>query len=176
MSMVVTSGGQSGVDAAALRAARTCGLDTGGYAPRGWLTEDGPAPWLGTDYGLTEHASSSYSARTHANVERADLVALLYAECWRNSPGTMLTRNLCRERGVECVEIEFYRVTNYGAQTSGWYCRDLRPLALADAIRRVRPGVLLVAGNRESKAPGLGAKAEALLVEVFRLLKEAHGA
>ena len=51
MNLTVISGGQTGVDQAALRAARSCGIPTGGWAPRGWLTEDGPAPWL-ADYGL----------------------------------------------------------------------------------------------------------------------------
>jgi hypothetical protein len=36
---LVISGGQSGVDQAGLRAARTAGIMTGGTAPRGWLAE-----------------------------------------------------------------------------------------------------------------------------------------
>lgn len=48
----VISGGQTGVDQAALRAARASGIVTGGFAPKGWATEDGPAPWLGSEYGL----------------------------------------------------------------------------------------------------------------------------
>jgi uncharacterized membrane protein YfcA len=35
-----------GADQAALRAARADGVLTGGFAPQGWLTEDGPTPWL----------------------------------------------------------------------------------------------------------------------------------
>jgi predicted Rossmann-fold nucleotide-binding protein len=35
----VISGGQTGVDQAALRAAKTRGIATGGFAPKGWLTE-----------------------------------------------------------------------------------------------------------------------------------------
>jgi hypothetical protein len=34
-------------------AARACGIPTGRWAPRGWLTEAGPAPWL-ADWGLVE--------------------------------------------------------------------------------------------------------------------------
>lgn len=49
----VISGGQTGVDQAALRAAKAARIPTGGYAPKGWLTEDGPAPWL-ADFGLIE--------------------------------------------------------------------------------------------------------------------------
>jgi hypothetical protein len=42
----VMSGGQTGADHGGLRAARRCGIATGGWAPRGWLTEAGPAEWL----------------------------------------------------------------------------------------------------------------------------------
>lgn len=49
----IISGGQTGVDQAALRAARDLGITTSGTAPLGWITEDGPAPWL-ADFGLIE--------------------------------------------------------------------------------------------------------------------------
>ena len=49
----VVSGGQTGADQAGLRAARAAGIETGGWAPKGWETEEGPAPWL-SDYGLKE--------------------------------------------------------------------------------------------------------------------------
>lgn len=50
----VISGGQSGVDQAALRAARAAGIPTGGSMPRGFLTEDGPRPDFAELYGLVE--------------------------------------------------------------------------------------------------------------------------
>ena len=43
----VISGGQTGADQAGLRAAQACGIPTGDQAPRGWLTEAGPAPRAG---------------------------------------------------------------------------------------------------------------------------------
>jgi Circularly permutated YpsA SLOG family len=49
---LVISGGQTGADQAGLRAARASGIRCGGMAPKGWLTEAGPAPWL-ADYGLS---------------------------------------------------------------------------------------------------------------------------
>ena len=42
--MKVTSGGQSGVDRAALDAAIACGIDYGGWCPRGGWAEDFPSP------------------------------------------------------------------------------------------------------------------------------------
>ena len=68
----IISGGQTGADQVALRAARAPGVPTGGWAPKGWLTEDGPAPWL-ADFGLAECPEPGYSARTLANVRDSDV-------------------------------------------------------------------------------------------------------
>ena len=63
----VISGDQTGADQAGLRAARADGIPTGGWAPYGWATEIGPAPWL-ADYGLIECAARGYPAPTRLNV------------------------------------------------------------------------------------------------------------
>ena len=59
----VVSGGQTGADQAGPRVARVCGVRTGGWGPRGWLTEDGPTPWL-ADYGLISREGPNCPART----------------------------------------------------------------------------------------------------------------
>src|SRR4051812_12885514 len=63
----VISGGQTGVEQGGLPAASMRGITTGGWAPRGWLTEAGPAPWL-ADWGLAkcpegETGAARYRAR-----------------------------------------------------------------------------------------------------------------
>jgi hypothetical protein len=70
----VISGGQVRVDQAALRAARSCGIPTGGWAPKGWLTEDGPAPELLAGFGLVECPEPGYTARRRRNVADCDAV------------------------------------------------------------------------------------------------------
>jgi len=40
----IVSGGQTGVDRGALEAADALGLDFGGWAPHGWIAEDGTIP------------------------------------------------------------------------------------------------------------------------------------
>ena len=67
----VISGGQTGVDQAALRAARALGIPTGGWAPRGRATEDGPAPWL-ADLGPAECAWPGYPPRAKADARDSD--------------------------------------------------------------------------------------------------------
>ena len=40
----IVSGGQTGVDRGALEAAVALGLEFGGWAPHGWIAEDGTIP------------------------------------------------------------------------------------------------------------------------------------
>jgi Circularly permutated YpsA SLOG family len=48
--------------------------------------------------------------------------------------------------------------------------KGVRPSELADWVARRGFGTLNVAGNRESKAPGVGARVERFMAEVFRRL------
>lgn len=69
--MKIISGGQTGVDQVGLFVARELGIETGGTAPNGWRTDEGPAPWL-ADYGLIECQFAGYRVRTIQNVRDAD--------------------------------------------------------------------------------------------------------
>jgi hypothetical protein len=151
----VISGGQAGADQAALRAAKAAGVPTGGYAACGWATEDGPAPWL-RNYGLTECAASGYPARTRLNVAAADAVLWLGD---RQSPGGKLTLSCARAKGIPSHVVPFGAAGQVGNAVL-W----LR--GLGDGA------VLLVAGNRESSRPGIGAWAETFVGDVLRLLRE----
>jgi len=67
----VISGGQRGVDQAALFAASKLEIETGGWAPKGYMTLDGPKSGL-AKMGLVEHTASHYPPRTYANVKDSD--------------------------------------------------------------------------------------------------------
>lgn len=67
----IISGGQTGVDQLALKVAKDLGLDWGGWAPKGWRTEDGAVPEV-YRARMTESADGSYPARTKQNVAYAD--------------------------------------------------------------------------------------------------------
>ena len=150
----VISGGQTGVDQAALRAAVACGIPTGGYAPRGWLTEDGPAPWL-ADYGLVECETPGYPARTEANVRDSDATLWLGPT---GSSGFKATAGACRRWGRALHVVEPGETPSV---VLAW-------LELADGPVEI----LNVAGNRESGQPGIGARAERWLTALFRRLGE----
>ncbi|KKL28978.1 hypothetical protein LCGC14_2369790, partial [marine sediment metagenome] len=68
----VISGGQTGADQGGLEAGKELGLETGGTAPLGWKTEDGPQPELLKGFGLRECTQPGYPVRTRRNVLTSD--------------------------------------------------------------------------------------------------------
>jgi hypothetical protein len=152
----VISGGQTGVDAAALDAAVQCGISTGGWCPRGWRTELGPIPKL-ADFGLQEMPTDSYKARTRKNIAESD-ATLILAMTENLTGGTALTRAISLETGKPLLIIDLSR-------------RDVLAQKRQDVITWIakeQVQVLNVAGPRESEWPGIGAAAEDFLVAVFQ--------
>src|SRR5689334_3584695 len=87
----IISGGQTGVDRAALDVALELGLECGGWCPKGRKAEDGPIPQR---YPLTETDSDQYPLRTAMNVRDADGTLIVT----RGQPdrGTGLTLQLAK--------------------------------------------------------------------------------
>lgn len=150
--MKVISGGQTGVDRGALRAAKAAGLATGGWMPRGWLTEEGPHPEYSELYGLQEQESADYPARTRRNIEKADATLILAGKM--HSPGTRLTVQICERLGKPFAVF------------------DPATVMVQDVLQWLpNVAVLNVAGNRESKSPGIERWTERFLEELFASLK-----
>ncbi len=137
MAFTVISGGQTGVDRAALDVALTLGVPCGGWCPEGRQAEDGP---LSPHYPLRVLPGADYQARTRRNVIDSDGTLIIYFE--ELEGGTALTAKFCLELHKPCKLID-------GA--------EIAPLQAAEAIRRFvrRHGIesLNVAGPRASKAP-----------------------
>src|SRR3989442_8006923 len=92
----IVSGGQTGVDRAALDTALALGLTCGGWCPRGRRAEDGPLP---ARYPLRETPSASYPERTEWNVRDSDGTLVLHHGRLRG--GTALTNRPDRAPGAE---------------------------------------------------------------------------
>jgi hypothetical protein len=136
----VISGGQTGVDRAALDAAIELGLDYGGAIPRGRKAEDGPVD--AKYWKLTELGTADYRVRTHRNVEDSD-ATLIIAE-GRIKGGTALTAKYASAEAKPRLIVDLKKQDEALAlgETTAW-------------LRRVRPKTLNIAGPRESEAPGI---------------------
>lgn len=149
--MQIISGGQTGVDRAALDAARACGLPCGGWCPRGRRAEDGSIP---ADYPLCETPSVEYAVRTEWNVRDSDATLILTAGPL--SGGTALTRAVADRLGKPCLIVDL---------------DDPPPVrTIAERLRTPTIPVLNIAGPRESTVPGVYARARQFLEELFALL------
>jgi hypothetical protein len=164
----VISGGQSGSDQAGLRAARAAGIPTGGTAAKGWETEDGPAPWL-KDFGLVECPIAGYPPRTRFNVADSCATVIFDTSAGKDAGGMSRGTQLA----IRCA-MEYGRPNVVARVELGRPIPPKRPAAMAGWIAEHRVRVLNVAGQRESKARGIGAWVESYLAEVFRIL--ANGA
>ena len=140
------SGGQTGADISIVAVGARLGIETGGLVPKGWRTERGAAPELG-QYGFTESDSSDYRVRTRLNVEHSDATLIFATD--PDSDGTRLTIEHAHRLGRPCLVLNPYEATAE---------RRLRRW-----LRDISPGVLNVAGNRESRSPGIAQQAEQVL-------------
>jgi hypothetical protein len=86
----IVSGGQTGVDRAALDAALAANFPCGGWVTWDRMAEDGV---ISDRYPLVPLPKGGYRQRTRLNVTDSDGTAILYNESLKG--GTRLTRNLC---------------------------------------------------------------------------------
>ena len=142
--MRIVSGGQSGVDRAALDAAIAQGRPVGGWCPKGRWAEDGPIP---ERYPLVETPSRRPEQRTRWNVRDSEALLVIVGD--EPSRGTRLAESMARrlDRPVLSVHVDDRTAA---ARIVGW---------LSD----VRPASLNVAGPRESESPGIYRRTLSLL-------------
>lgn len=139
----IVSGGQTGVDRAALDVAIELRLTHGGWCPRGRRAEDGPIP---ERYELQETDSPEYAVRTEQNVLDSD--ATLIVATRPLTGGTSLTERFARQHGKPLMVCDPDLA-------------DVGPIVAWLKEHNVR--TLNVAGPRESTCPGIGEKTAELL-------------
>ncbi|MEM7462500.1 MAG: putative molybdenum carrier protein [Pseudomonadota bacterium] len=146
--MKVISGGQTGVDTAALEAAIKLGCSYGGWVPKGRLNENGV---ISSKYhGLRETSSADVGERTVLNVRDSD--ALLVLTDGNHSGGTQLAIQEAEKLRIPTCII----VMEEGAETDA-------SQRIMEFLRDTNPNKVNIAGPRESEAPGIEIRAKSVL-------------
>lgn len=96
----IVSGGQTGVDRAALDAALDHGVAVGGWCPKARRAEDGPIP---DRYPLSETPSDAYAQRTAWNVRDSDGTLLIAPDPLEG--GTALTLEEAEAQGKPVLHV-----------------------------------------------------------------------
>jgi hypothetical protein len=149
----IVSGGQTGVDRAALDAALQNRTECGGWCPEGRLAEDGAIP---ERYPVAELPSADYSKRTLRNVIDSDGTVIIYFDTVTG--GTEKTLLFCLNQKKPRLLID---------------AAELTPERTAERIRKFVAdhsiSTLNVAGPRAGESPPAYAYA---LQAMDRFLKE----
>jgi predicted Rossmann fold nucleotide-binding protein DprA/Smf involved in DNA uptake len=153
LTLRIVSGGQTGVDRAALDAAQTSGVPCGGWCPAGRRAEDGV---IDTRYPLEETPDADYAVRTRWNVR--DSAATLIISPSPLTGGTALTQRVAEEQGRPHLVVDPHD---------------------DEAVERIRrwiaerdDGVINVAGPRESTCPGIYERALAIMTDCLAAIRE----
>ena len=152
--LIIYSGGQTGADIAAWKAARAFGLPTGGYMVDNYVAEDGHHPEYASLYGAEllgcrpgSTIAAQYRQRALANVQLAE-ATICFDTCASKATANAIEDAIRYGKHLRVVDLvkDGTSVLNQGSYI---------PADIADWIRDESIGSLNVAGNRSSKAPGI---------------------
>ncbi|MDN5202007.1 putative molybdenum carrier protein [Fulvivirgaceae bacterium BMA10] len=155
----IISGGQTGVDRAALQAALKLEIEVGGWCPPGRASEDG---WIPSQYPLKEtprEKSESApdiprSLRTEWNVRDADATLIFEPKDMQiEDQGTVWTKTCCLKMNKPVLLCDPFDSD----------CKR----KIEDWLDIINPIVLNVAGPSENVVPGIFATTYETLIEVF---------
>jgi hypothetical protein len=149
----IISGGQTGVDRAALDLGLHFRIAIAGWCPKGRLAEDGPIP---ERYPLKETPSSKFSQRTDWNVRDSDGTLVLTYDI--PTGGTALTIRLAQRRHKPYLVLKLEQ--------------NAHPTTLPSWLEQHHIQRLNIAGPRESTYPGIYTSAYSFLDTVLLARKE----
>ena len=135
----ILSGGQTGVDMAALDFGLKYQIPIGGWCPKGRINESGIIPGF---YPLWESSSKLSSVRTEKIVLAADATLIISSQKYIDK-GTQLCLDLCQHHNKQ---VFLFDILNYGEE-------QIRELKKWGSL--VDIDILNIAGNRESTFQGI---------------------
>jgi len=149
----IVSGGQTGVDSAALDVAMEFGIPAGGWVPKGMLNEYNKI--INSDYNIQETPSSDVKQRTEWNVRDADATLIIYRNLLMG--GTEYTRQKAIINTKPYLLINLSSLSFFEAvdTISNWFSK-------------VDGTILNIAGPRDSEDMNMYMDTRKLLSSVFK--------
>jgi hypothetical protein len=135
--MKIISGGQTGIDRAAIDVALKRGIECGGWCPAGRLDESGRIP---DRYPLKELEGGGFTERTLQNVKDSDGTVVFYPA--KLSGGTEQTMRFCVEQRRPHELIDASKVSTEEAAK-----------LISAFVNKHKIAILNVAGPRQSEWP-----------------------
>jgi len=157
----VISGGQTGVDRAALEVALFLEIPHGGWCPKGRRAENGPIP---KTFNLTETSSFNYAVRTEKNVVESDGTLILFRQIITR--GTGLTVKFAKRHQRPCLCIDLANIADEEENAI-----DAAAEEILSWLTKENINVLNVAGPRESTTPNINSQSHSLLLNTFADIK-----
>jgi hypothetical protein len=156
--MKIISGGQTGVDQAALRAAQDCGLEVGGWCPPGRLCEGGVIPDRFPLQETPEDRSPlapdiPRSQRTEWNILDSDASLILRPVFLAADPGTDWAEKLAARLGRPALLVDPWDPDAAGRISTWLDSLEIRTLG--------------VGGPSEGTVPGIGDQTYSVLARVL---------
>lgn len=161
MIKLCVSGFNTGADIAGILAAHELGIETSGWMPRNYKTENGNRPEYQYLYNAKEFMFDSYKDRTFVNVEESD-GTIVFANNF-TSPGTV-----CTYKAIHQYKKPSFRV--FVMERDIFSCKRSQPPKMAaEWISQNNIQTLNVAGNRESVFPGIEKWVERYMTALLKL-------
>lgn len=162
----IISGGQTGVDQAALEAAINAGIPYSGNCPKGRIAENGIIPIkfknLKEITGEFKSEKENYDARTKKNIEDSDGTLIFVPKIplpSKITDGTLLTINEVKEQKKPFLLIDLSKN------------QDINIAQIIDWIDHNQISKLNIAGPRESSSPGINRLAFDFITKTLLHLK-----
>lgn len=147
----IISGGQTGVDRAALDWAMANDISYGGWCPQGRMAEDG---MIDVQYNLRETPKSDYRQRTEWNVRDSDATVIISLAS-QLAGGSLATAGFAAEHRKPCLHLS-------GLQDAPENSRQL-----AGFLRRHEVQIINVAGPRATGEADVGTFTKSILNELL---------
>lgn len=155
----IISGGQTGVDQAALFVATELGIDIGGWCPKGGLDEDNNC--IHDHYNSMQDAQTAHpDERTKLNIEASDGTLIIVPSLplpEKIKDGTLLTIEFVKEKKKPYFIIRLDQADS-SSEFGNW-------------LNENNIFVLNIAGPRESNAPGINKHSIELLRDMIKSLR-----